>query len=157
MDFVDAQAARPAAAAAAAAAAALAEEEADPYCVLLYYQYAPVSDVSGCMARQQALCEELCLLGRVRVAPEGINGTLGGAPTAVDAYTAEMDAGLPPGARPIHWKRSLLLPGRGPTGRQEQKFKGLSVKATKEVVSLDLSEEGRSMLLEGKLTCYAML
>lgn len=126
-------------------------EAADPYSFLLYYSYSPVADPAAECRGQRALCERLGLLGRIRVAGEGINGTVGGLPEQIHAYTAEMDAVAVGRQEPlIHWKLSKLLPGKE---RDAQKFKTLSVKVTKEVVSMDLREGEKEQLLQGFNEC----
>lgn len=58
--------------------------------VLLYYHYCQVKDPHVICAWQKALCEKLHLTGKVRVATEGINGTVGGTNTATDIYIDAM-------------------------------------------------------------------
>lgn len=58
--------------------------------VLLYYHYCHVDDPHAICAWQKALCEKLHLTGKVRVATEGINGTVGGTNTATDLYIKAM-------------------------------------------------------------------
>ncbi|KAM4555897.1 thiosulfate sulfurtransferase/rhodanese-like domain-containing protein 2 [Odontesthes bonariensis] len=58
--------------------------------VLLYYHYCPVEDPRVICAWQKALCEKLHLTGKVRVAAEGINGTVGGTNVATDIYIDAM-------------------------------------------------------------------
>ncbi|XP_042308248.1 thiosulfate sulfurtransferase/rhodanese-like domain-containing protein 2 isoform X2 [Sceloporus undulatus] len=59
--------------------------------VLLYYCYCEVADPGGLCAWQKALCQHLHLTGKVRIASEGINGTVGGSKVATNLY---MDAML---------------------------------------------------------------
>lgn len=47
------------------------------YRVLLYYHYVPIADPQGICDWQIQLCANLDLKGRIRIAPEGLNGTLG--------------------------------------------------------------------------------
>ncbi|KAF3838811.1 hypothetical protein F7725_010579 [Dissostichus mawsoni] len=54
--------------------------------VLLYYRYCQIEDPHVICTWQRALCEKLHLTGKVRVATEGINGTVGGTNMATDAY-----------------------------------------------------------------------
>ena len=129
--------------------ASSSENIADPYTILLYYQYEHVVDVDVVCKYQIEMCKRLNLMGRIRVATEGINGTLGGLPEDILAYTQEMDSIQPKDVIPIHWKLSNLLPG---INRDGQKFHTLSVKSTKEVVSMDLTEREKAVLLEGWLT-----
>ncbi|KAM3866957.1 thiosulfate sulfurtransferase/rhodanese-like domain-containing protein 2 [Diretmus argenteus] len=58
--------------------------------VLLYYCYCQVEDPHVICAWQKALCEKLHLTGKVRVATEGVNGTVGGTKMATDVYIAAM-------------------------------------------------------------------
>uniref|UniRef100_A0A3Q3VWD9 Thiosulfate sulfurtransferase/rhodanese-like domain-containing protein 2 n=1 Tax=Mola mola TaxID=94237 RepID=A0A3Q3VWD9_MOLML len=58
--------------------------------VLLYYHYCQVEDPHVICAWQRALCEKLHLTGKVRVATEGINGTVGGTNMATDLYVDAM-------------------------------------------------------------------
>ncbi|XP_076005305.1 thiosulfate sulfurtransferase/rhodanese-like domain-containing protein 2 [Genypterus blacodes] len=58
--------------------------------VLLYYCYCHVEDPHVICAWQRALCEKLHLTGKVRVAREGVNGTVGGTEVATDIYIEAM-------------------------------------------------------------------
>ncbi|NXV82347.1 TSTD2 protein, partial [Atlantisia rogersi] len=58
--------------------------------VLLYYCYCEVKDPEKLCAWQKALCQHLHLTGKVRVASEGINGTVGGSKVATSLYIEVM-------------------------------------------------------------------
>ncbi|XP_075596192.1 thiosulfate sulfurtransferase/rhodanese-like domain-containing protein 2 isoform X3 [Balearica regulorum gibbericeps] len=58
--------------------------------VLLYYCYCEVKDPEKLCAWQKALCQHLHLTGKVRVASEGINGTVGGSKVATNLYIEVM-------------------------------------------------------------------
>ncbi|NWX39725.1 TSTD2 protein, partial [Steatornis caripensis] len=58
--------------------------------VLLYYCYCEVKDPEKLCAWQKALCQHLHLTGKVRVASEGINGTVGGSKVATNLYVEVM-------------------------------------------------------------------
>ncbi|KAI1888245.1 hypothetical protein AGOR_G00183040 [Albula goreensis] len=58
--------------------------------VLLYYCYCELPDPQLICAWQRALCEKLHLTGKVRVAVEGINGTVGGTKVATSLYIQAM-------------------------------------------------------------------
>ncbi|NXS08247.1 TSTD2 protein, partial [Neodrepanis coruscans] len=58
--------------------------------VLLYYCYCEVKDPEELCAWQKALCQHLHLTGKVRVASEGINGTVGGSKVATSLYIEVM-------------------------------------------------------------------
>lgn len=59
--------------------------------VLLYYKYTDVSDPDAARRWQLDLCTALHLRGRIHVAAEGINGTVGGSVAATGLYTAAME------------------------------------------------------------------
>uniref|UniRef100_A0A8C5TGI1 Thiosulfate sulfurtransferase/rhodanese-like domain-containing protein 2 n=1 Tax=Malurus cyaneus samueli TaxID=2593467 RepID=A0A8C5TGI1_9PASS len=58
--------------------------------VLLYYCYCEVKDPEKLCAWQKALCQHLHLTGKVRIASEGINGTVGGSKVATSLYIKVM-------------------------------------------------------------------
>ncbi|XP_061690298.1 thiosulfate sulfurtransferase/rhodanese-like domain-containing protein 2 isoform X2 [Syngnathoides biaculeatus] len=60
--------------------------EKGPGKVLLYYRYCRVDEPHVVCAWQRALCQRLHLTGKVRVATEGINGTVGGTRIAAELY-----------------------------------------------------------------------
>jgi len=62
------------------------------YRVLLYYGYTPISNPDHYRDEHHRLCLRLNLLGRVIVAPEGINGTVSGLTADCDAYMAALHA-----------------------------------------------------------------
>ena len=62
-----------------------------PLEVALFYKYVRVPDLPAAAAWQAELCAGLGLAGRLRLAPEGMNGLLAGTPAQLAAYRAEMD------------------------------------------------------------------
>ncbi len=58
--------------------------------ILLYYKYVAIHDPLGMQAWQKELCAQLNLTGRIIIAHEGINGTVGGSQEAVENYQAAM-------------------------------------------------------------------
>ncbi|XP_068596490.1 thiosulfate sulfurtransferase/rhodanese-like domain-containing protein 2 [Brachionichthys hirsutus] len=58
--------------------------------VLLYYHYCELEEPRLICAWQKALCEKLHLTGKVRVAAEGLNGTVGGTAVATGVYAEAM-------------------------------------------------------------------
>ncbi|XP_043113440.1 thiosulfate sulfurtransferase/rhodanese-like domain-containing protein 2 [Puntigrus tetrazona] len=58
--------------------------------VLLYYCYCRLNDPRVICEWQKELCLKLQLTGKVRVATEGINGTVGGTKTATELYIKAM-------------------------------------------------------------------
>ncbi|XP_062249577.1 thiosulfate sulfurtransferase/rhodanese-like domain-containing protein 2 [Platichthys flesus] len=61
-----------------------------PGTVVLFYHYCQVEDPQVICAWQKALCVKLHLTGKVRVASEGVNGTVGGTDVATDIYISAM-------------------------------------------------------------------
>lgn len=94
--------------------------------VTLFYKYCPVADVPALVEAQRTLLLRLSLCGRVRVAPEGVNSTVCGEVSAVDAYEAATAAALPSGTAP-DFKRSLA---------RAQPFADARVRAVAELVTL---------------------
>ncbi|XP_038625710.1 thiosulfate sulfurtransferase/rhodanese-like domain-containing protein 2 [Tachyglossus aculeatus] len=58
--------------------------------VLLFYCYCEVKDPEQIYAWQKTLCQCLHLTGKVRIATEGINGTVGGSKIATSLYVEAM-------------------------------------------------------------------
>lgn len=63
-----------------------------PYRVLLYYIYSPIEHPEQYREEHHRLCLHLNLLGRVIVAPEGLNGTVSGLAADCEAYMAALYA-----------------------------------------------------------------
>lgn len=57
--------------------------------ILLFYKYVEIEDPHAIVRWQKDLCEKLGLTGRVLIATEGINATLGGSDEATDIYSKE--------------------------------------------------------------------
>ena len=108
------------------------------YRVLLFYAYCRWRDRRAFRDAQAALCERLGLAGRLRVAVDGLNGTLGGSERALEAYVAAttaagrsaVDGGSLDG---VDWKWGEA---RGDAPVAGQRLRGLRVALAKEVVSL---------------------
>ena len=64
----------------------------DDLAVLLYYHFTPIADCALECERHRSLCEWLQLQGRLRIAPQGLNGTLSGTRVALGAYERTMSA-----------------------------------------------------------------
>ena len=108
--------------------------------VLLYYLYRALPAPAETTQQQLAWCTELGLKGRVRVAEEGLNGTLDGSRAAVDEYIARMDQAFGPKGS-IDWKIAAYPPDCS------RRFKGISVKEVKEVISTDLPLQTREEIV----------
>ncbi len=63
-------------------------EQGLPYRVLLYYCYSHIEDPELFREQHHRLCLELNILGRIIIAPEGLNGTVSGTEHACNAYMA---------------------------------------------------------------------
>lgn len=59
--------------------------------ILLYYKYVDIDNPLQIVKWQRALCESLNLKGRILIAHEGINGTLGGSIESLEQYKKVMD------------------------------------------------------------------
>ncbi|MCA9770081.1 rhodanese-related sulfurtransferase [Candidatus Dependentiae bacterium] len=59
--------------------------------ILLYYKYTDISCPGSIAKWQRHLCEELGLKGRIIIAKEGINGTVGGVQDATEKYKKAME------------------------------------------------------------------
>jgi UPF0176 protein len=96
--------------------------------VLLFYLYDAISDPEALGAAQERVGAALRLSGRVRVAAEGINGTVSGERAALEEYCAATRAqlGLAPG-RVVDWKCS-------PSPCEEDPFQGFSVRVVADLV-----------------------
>lgn len=93
--------------------------------ILLYYKYTDVGDPDSARQWQLDLCTALHLRGRVHVATEGVNGTVGGSVAATALYIAAMEhhtrwapvfRGIDykesegdASAFPVSWRRLLLF------------------------------------------------
>lgn len=59
--------------------------------ILLFYKYIQIENPAAIQAWQKELCSKLGLTGRIILATEGINGTVGGNKEATDAYIQAMN------------------------------------------------------------------
>ncbi|DAZ94607.1 TPA: hypothetical protein N0F65_005370 [Lagenidium giganteum] len=113
------------------------------YVVLLYYKYVRLCDsaeeVEEIVKQQIALCESLSLNGRVRLAMEGINGTLGGSAEHIEQYVATMSS--MPQFQGIDWKTSTA---------PVKPFPELLVRAVKEIVAMEVPDEQCSLANGGE-------
>lgn len=98
--------------------------------VILYYKFVPVKDPAITMRWQRELCNRLSLKGRVIVASQGINGTLGGDIENLREYKREMN-------RSVLFKNIMYKWSDG-TGHD---FPKLSVKVKDELVAFKAADE----------------
>eukprot|EP00887_Chlorella_sp_A99_P007560 scaffold28.g7560.t1 len=127
---------QPPAAPAPSAEATSNDESSSVEGVLLYYWYC---DLRGARQREaaawlEALCARLGLVGRVRVAADGINVTVGGRLAALREHAAAVAARFSPA---IDFKLSASLRGRRSAAAAAQShFTRLRVQLCREVVTL---------------------
>ncbi|BCX14188.1 MAG: UPF0176 protein [Candidatus Dojkabacteria bacterium] len=107
--------------------------------ILLYYKYTKIDNPQEIRDKQYDLCKKLNLKGRILIASEGINGTVGGSPDAVEKYMRETESY--PEFKGIEWKIS-----EGP----DDAFPRLRVVVREEIVTLGLKRENNDVSLEHK-------
>lgn len=100
-----------------------------PCKVAAFYQFAALPDFRDLREPLRAFCAGLSLKGSVLLAQEGINGTLAGAPQAVDAFTHELSHGELFGGRLDNLELKFSASETVPFGR-------LKVRLKKEIVTL---------------------
>eukprot|EP00638_Chattonella_subsalsa_P003553 CAMPEP_0117755616 /NCGR_PEP_ID=MMETSP0947-20121206/13557_1 /TAXON_ID=44440 /ORGANISM="Chattonella subsalsa, Strain CCMP2191" /LENGTH=458 /DNA_ID=CAMNT_0005574983 /DNA_START=64 /DNA_END=1439 /DNA_ORIENTATION=+ len=107
--------------------------------VLLYYKYINIDDPDGISEWQRSLCTEHGIRGRIRIAAEGINGTVGGSHEAIAAYERAMKQHQL--FNDIQFKRS---PGSA------DDFDDLMIRTCKEIVSLGIDPKRLTVTEGGK-------
>ncbi len=95
--------------------------------ILIYYKYIDILDPEQLAVEQRNLCQELGLKGRILIAHEGINGTVGGSAEGTESYKEYMLAH--PLFSDVDFKES--------EGEADY-FPRLMVKVKKEIVNLRL-------------------
>ncbi|HEX4444310.1 MAG TPA: rhodanese-related sulfurtransferase [Galbitalea sp.] len=98
--------------------------------ILLFYKFTPLADPDAVRLWQRDLCESLGLTGRILLSKDGINGTVGGALTAIKRYVRKTREY--PAFKDIEFKWSE---GHG------DDFPRLSVRVRDELVSFGAPEE----------------
>jgi predicted sulfurtransferase len=98
--------------------------------ILIYYKYVDITDPEQFAIEQRNLCQELGLKGRILIAHEGINATVGGPDESADRYKEYMLAH--PLFSDVDFKES--------EGEAEH-FPRLMVKVKKEIVNLRLDTQ----------------
>ncbi|KAL4448377.1 hypothetical protein ABPG75_005596 [Micractinium tetrahymenae] len=125
------------AAATASAGAGSSGQGADG--ILLYYAY---RDLRRCQGEvrdwMETLCRQLRLVGRVRVALDGLNATLGGSMPALRRHIAAVEQrfGDPAAGPPIDFKLAASAGRKNDAAVSGSKFDRLTVSTCKEVVSM---------------------
>lgn len=112
------------------------DDKHDSWRIALYYCYIPVI-VEKHVAFQQSQCQQRQLFGRIRVSPEGINGVLSGSFVKLQEYESLLKDELEGLVDPLQWELDVKYCQLRPDLTvKDQLFDSLSVKATKQVVSL---------------------
>ncbi|RLN48739.1 hypothetical protein BBJ28_00001476 [Nothophytophthora sp. Chile5] len=124
------------------AAPSMAAAAEELFAVVLFYKYTPLGDTQEALraaaAAQEQLCASLGLTGRVRLALEGVNGTLGGSEANVQRYIAAMRQ--QPRFADVDWKTSA---SRVPP------FAALQVRCVAEIVALELPDAAYDLARRG--------
>ncbi|KAM7273530.1 hypothetical protein ACFE04_028194 [Oxalis oulophora] len=106
----------------------------EQYGVLLYYKYAQIPNLDSLLAFYESNCNSLSLLGRVRLAPDGVNATLGGLLTSLEKHIAAVKLNdLFDGT---DFKLASCQQPLNDAVARECGFASLSIRAVKELVSL---------------------
>lgn len=100
------------------------------YDIILFYKYTRIENPEALKNTQRELCEKLGLKGRVIIAREGINATLGGLASKLDKYVLSLKAD--PHFSGIQIKRSEGAPDA---------FPRLQVKVRPEIVTAKLGSD----------------
>src|SRR3984885_14068629 len=100
-----------------------------PYKVAAFYQFAALPDFRALREPLRAACAELGLRGSVLLAHEGINGTLAGAPDAIDSVVGELRDGALFGGRLDNLELKFSTAAAIP-------FQRLKIRLKKEIVTL---------------------
>lgn len=98
--------------------------------IILFYKFTPLKDPSAVLFWQRRLCENLNLKGRIIIADQGINATLGGNIKDLKAYVKETKAYEPFKGTVFKWS----------DGSRED-FPKLSVKLRSELVTFGQKSE----------------
>ncbi|KAL2620214.1 hypothetical protein R1flu_000419 [Riccia fluitans] len=118
--------------------------------VLLYYKFARIDDPEETKNWLFDLCSSLGLLGRIRVAPDGINITVGGKMAALEEHTRVVSSN--PLFDGTDFKLASCLPPGDEKAAAECGFTSLSARTVKELVTLGLhpSVQPPSILKAGR-------
>ncbi|XP_027363994.1 rhodanese-like domain-containing protein 6 isoform X2 [Abrus precatorius] len=67
-------------------------KDTEQYGVLLYYKYAHIPNLDDLLTFYHSNCSSLCLLGRVRLSPDGVNVTVGGFLSSLESHIEALKA-----------------------------------------------------------------
>ncbi|CAM9305848.1 unnamed protein product, partial [Ectocarpus sp. 8 AP-2014] len=135
-----------------AVAAAPREASEETGGVLLYYKYIPLGEEGRAVVKDWYVehCGVERLRGRVRVALDGVNCTLGGSLAALRRHIGSVEAHAALRGHDIDFKLASSRGARNSQAAMESGFTTLSVKAVKEVVTLGTRGAGLSHLEGGR-------
>jgi len=113
-------------------------DESEKHAVLLYYKYthSPIEDLNNLYIFYESNCTSLGLLGRVRIAPQGVNVTVGGKLSSLESH---IDALLKVNNGLFHGTDFKLASCDEPLNDEVAKecgFTCLSIRIVKELVTL---------------------
>lgn len=113
-------------------------DESEKQGVLLYYKYthSPIEDLDHLYTFYESNCSSLGLLGRVRIAPQGVNVTVGGKLSSLESH---IDALLQVKNGLFHGTDFKLASCDEPLNDEVAKecgFTSLSIRIVKELVTL---------------------
>mmetsp|Transcript_25042 Transcript_25042/g.38726 ORF Transcript_25042/g.38726 Transcript_25042/m.38726 type:complete len:399 (-) Transcript_25042:4250-5446(-) len=106
------------------------------YMIMLFYIYTVIEGVADNITFQKNLCEELFLKGRIRVSIEGLNVVLSGTKSNLQCYENRLLAHLN-GTVTSQDLDVKYCPLRSDIPASKQLFDYLSIKETKDLVSLE--------------------
>lgn len=109
--------------------------EGQPYTVILFYRYVNIIDIDTLRCKLLEECTVNGILGRILIAPEGINGTLAGSISSIETFIQSMrnDARF----SKVDWKSTRIEGSRA----NSLPFLSLSIRETKEIISCGRAKE----------------
>lgn len=109
------------------------------YRVLLYYKFVPIENHEQLAAEHLKYCKEIGVLGRILIAPEGINGTLSGTFEQTEAYMNHLRSDEH--FKDIEFKIDIV---------EEQPFHKIFVRPKAELVTFRLEDDVKPYEMTGK-------
>lgn len=109
--------------------------EGQPYTVILFYRYVNIDNVDILRGKLLKLCVALGILGRILIAPEGINGTLAGSITSIETFIQYMSNDER--FSQVDWKCTHVEKSTA----NSLPFLSLSIRETKEIISCGRARE----------------
>lgn len=106
----------------------------EEYGVLLYYNYTKIPNLNDLYTFYTTNCTALSLLGRIRLAPHGVNATIGGQPSALKHHITALIS-QNPSFKSTDFKLSTSTKPTNTKLSQETGFTSLSIRIVKELVT----------------------